>query len=64
MKIAIEKETLKGLQSMNMYWQEISKRESHTEAAKHEFQQLISILSPMDILLIVGEFVSNFEDKK
>lgn len=49
------------LLSMNNYWEEISKREEWRQKmnADGELVQLLSVLTPMQVLLIVGEYAKN-----
>jgi hypothetical protein len=63
MKVKLRPELIKRISSMNVYWEELKDRVDYFTPAKHEFQQLLTLLSPMEILLIVGEYVSNHENK-
>lgn len=49
------------LGSMNRYWQEISKRDEswRSQCAKNEIVVIQDCITPMDILLILGNFVEN-----
>lgn len=53
-------EQMRVLLSMNNYWNEISKRDEprRSECAKEEISVMLTVLSPMDVLLIVGDYVT------
>lgn len=56
MKIELTGNQINTLVSMNNYWEEISKREKVGELSRMELNQLFTVLNPIQVLLIVGEF--------
>lgn len=65
MTVKLSSEQLTGLKSMNLYWQEIKNRDevSKYTIGLEEIQNLIvkwDILRPIDILLIIGQYVENY----
>lgn len=64
MIIKLTKSQVETLKSMAVYWDEVSKRDNKKQAyniAHDEFSQLLSVLSAIDLLLIVGEYAKNYK---
>lgn len=55
----LDAEQKRVLTSMGIYWQEISKRENNTQSVINEISQLYSVIKPIQVLLIVNEYVNN-----
>lgn len=55
-------EQLRVLNGMNNYWQEIAGRDEprRTHCGKEEIEVLLSVIKPTDVLLIIGNYVSNY----
>ena len=62
MKVKLTSEEIDGLKSMNMYWEEISKRDNNAIIAYQEISQLQTVLRPIDILLICGDYAKNYKE--
>lgn len=61
MKVNLNSKEQQGLKSMNMYWEEIAKRENLTPSTiMNEVKQMNSVLGWLEILLIVGEYAKNY----
>jgi hypothetical protein len=62
MKVELTPEQVRTLKSMNNYWEEISQRPDEKPVSFEEFNQLVSVLDIMQVLLIVGEYANNYKD--
>jgi hypothetical protein len=66
-KFKLDDEQTRVIKSMGLYWTEISKRDDETgskEIATNELYNLMSVLSPIQILLIVNELAVNQYPKR
>lgn len=63
--VKLNAEQVHVLRGMNKYWEEISTRDEprRTECAINEMDQMCSVLSRNDILLIVGDYAKNYPDE-
>lgn len=54
----LNEEQLRVLSSMNRYWKEVSERDEprRSRNAADEIEQMLSVITPLDALLIVGHF--------
>src|SRR5690349_14771606 len=58
----LDGEQLRVLGSMNKYWEEISGRDEprRSECANNEMEVLLSVVTPIDVLKIISNFVTHY----
>lgn len=53
-------EQVRVLSSMGLYWEEIKERDNGAAMARNEIGQMLSVISPMDTLLIVLHYAKTY----
>lgn len=66
MKVILTTDQIRTLKSMNQYWEEVAERDRiSSELLNHEIcEALLKTISPLNVLLIVGEYARTYGDEQ